>query len=182
MTSGYLRTRAMLNLEIYHKTLLRSDTSISSGKKSEDEEQDNQEETSTGKIVNLMSTDSNRLGKFAFWWFVIIQAPGELIVGIYLLYTFLGWSCILGLVAMVVSLPINHFASKFYARTQERLMEARDKRVSLMNELLQGIRQIKFFAWEGNWENRVHESRNEELKQVKNTYICEVVLDVLWGR
>ncbi|KAI8886932.1 hypothetical protein K501DRAFT_330885 [Backusella circina FSU 941] len=192
--SAYLRIGAMLNVEIYQKTLLRADTSIASGKKKqqeqvednnkdtkEEESNNEEEETSSGKIVNLMSTDTNCLCRFSAWWFVIIQAPGELITGVYLLYSFLGWSSILGLVPMFVSLPINHFASKFFARSQEKLMHARDKRVSLMNELLQGIRQIKFFAWEGNWEKRVHESRNEELEQVKNIFISETLLDVLWG-
>jgi ABC-type multidrug transport system fused ATPase/permease subunit len=184
----------MLNLEIYHKTLFRADTSILSGKKKDeaqadtkdakksDSKSDKEEETTTGKIVNLMSTDSNRVGQFSAWWYVVIQAPGELITGIYLLYTFLGWSCLLGLIGMVVGLPINHYISRFLARSQEKLMSARDKRVSLMNELLQGIRQIKFFAWEENWEKRVLESREEELKQVENIFISETIFNLLWSR
>lgn len=43
-------------------------------------------------------------------------------------------------------MPLTHFASKFVVRTQENLMKARDKRTSLMNEILQGIRMLKYVS------------------------------------
>lgn len=59
-------------------------------------------------------------------------------------------------------------------------MEARDKRVSLMTEVLQGIRKIKFFAWESKWEARIMESRNQELYQLAITYINGVFYSLVW--
>jgi hypothetical protein len=60
-------------------------------------------------------------------------------------------------------------------------MKARDIRVSLMTEVLQGIRQIKFFAWESKWQDRIMESRNAELHQLGITYINGVFF-LLLGR
>ncbi|KAI8388117.1 P-loop containing nucleoside triphosphate hydrolase protein [Radiomyces spectabilis] len=190
-----VRSRAMLNIEIYHKTLRRLNTAFQSSeddkeddqkKKETDDDQNNKEadtnedNASTGTIVNLMSTDSSRVSEYATWWFFWVESPIELAVGITFLYQLLGVSCLLGLLVMVVTLPLNHFSAKLFARTQDRLMSARDKRVSLMNEALQGVRQIKFFAWEKKWENRIMKSRATELKHLRMTYICDVLFSFLW--
>lgn len=174
----------MLNIELYRKTLRRmdvpdmaKDTSSIHDKNIEVEESGS---SSIGTIVNLMSTDSQRISDFTTNWFTLIEAPIELLVGVTFLYSLLGSSCLLGLSVMIITLPLNHYNSILFAKTQEKLMEARDRRVSLMNEVLQGIRQIKFFAWESNWENRVLEARNEELKHLKKTYISEVLFNFLW--
>ncbi|KAI8640841.1 P-loop containing nucleoside triphosphate hydrolase protein [Parasitella parasitica] len=200
-SSVQVRVKAMLNIEIYRKTLRRRDLAVESpklednededdddSKKKDDEETSQKDESkekedvssSTGTIVNLMSTDSNRISEFSVWWFSILAAPTELAVGIYFLYNLLGKSCFLGLIVMIIVLPLNHFNAKMFAKTQDKLMEARDKRVSLMNEVLQGIRQIKFFAWEKNWEKRVMESRKVELHHLGITYLSEVMFTLLW--
>lgn len=181
----------MLNIEIYRKTLRRMDTLVLSGgckdaKKNADDDKKNTKEedvsSTTGMVVNLMSTDSSRISDFASWWFVLIEAPVQLGVGIYFLYTLLGWSSILGLSMMVITIPVNHYNSKLFLNTQGKLMKARDKRVSLMNEVLQGIRQIKFFAWETNWSKRILEARDLELGYLKVVYYSEIIFMMLWQR
>lgn len=176
----------MLNVEVYRKSLRRRDLSVASAEKTDEESKDDDKKheeeplTSTGAIVNLMGTDAGRVSDFSAIWFAIISAPLELIIGFYFLYQLMGVSCLFGLLVMVVILPINHFNAKIFARTQDRLMEARDKRVSLMNEVLQGIRQIKFFAWESKWEKRIMEARNAELHQLSITYINGVFFSLVW--
>ncbi|KAI7905777.1 uncharacterized protein BX663DRAFT_500876 [Cokeromyces recurvatus] len=198
-----IRVKAMLNIELYRKTLRRvcsadinremKDDEKGKGKGKENNDKkaihstatttntdDNNQSNSVGTIVNLMSTDSQRISDFTTSWFVIIEAPIELIVGISFLYSLLGSSCLLGLCVMIITLPLNHYNSIMLARTQEKLMEARDKRVSLMNEVLQGIRQIKFFAWETNWEKHILEARDVEIKHLKTTFVSEVLFNFLW--
>jgi ABC-type multidrug transport system fused ATPase/permease subunit len=151
----------MVNIEIYAKTLRRREIAsatgedLASSEESEDAKKDDKKEdekkedvsSSTGTIVNLMSTDSNRISEFFTWWFTFLEAPVELAIGIYFLYALLGVSSLLGLLVMVITLPLNHFNAKVFSATQDKLMETRDKRIALMNEILQGVRQIKFFAW-----------------------------------
>ncbi|KAI8387430.1 P-loop containing nucleoside triphosphate hydrolase protein [Blakeslea trispora] len=191
-SSVQVRVKAMLNIEIYRKTLRRRDLAVATPQLDDEENKDNDSHeddkanknedisSSTGTIVNLMSTDSNRISQFSTWWFSILSAPIELTVGIYFLYNLLGRSCLLGLLVMVVVLPINHYNAKMYAKTQDKLMESRDKRVSLMNEVLQGIRQIKFFAWEKNWEKRIMEARSVELHHLGITYLSGVMFSFIW--
>lgn len=178
----------MLHVEIYRKSLRRRDLSVAESKDKDNEEEGEEGEekekdtaaASTGAIVNLMGTDASRIADFSALWFIILSAPIELVIGIYFLYQLIGKACIYGLLIMVFILPVNHFNSKYFAKTQDRLMKARDKRVSLMTEVLQGIRQIKFFAWETNWEKRVMEARDAELHQLAITYINGVLFSLVW--
>ena len=45
----------------------------------------------------------------------------------------------------------------------EKLMKNKDKRTKLMNEILQGIRIIKFFAWENSYTVAINKIRAVEL-------------------
>ncbi|KAG2235405.1 hypothetical protein INT48_005755 [Thamnidium elegans] len=176
------RVRTMLNVEVYRKSLRRRDLSVSTTEGNQDGEKEDEEgsTSSSGAVVNLMGTDASRISDFSALWSACISAPLELITGFYFLYQLIGVACFFGLLVMIIILPINHFNAKIFARTQDRLMEARDKRVSLMNEVLQGIRQIKFFAWESKWEERIMKARNVELHQLSITYINGVFFSLVW--
>lgn len=82
-SSLQVRIKAMLNIEIYRKTLRRRDLAVEAPKidseesdKKDDIDKDKKEDSkekddissSTGTIVNLMSTDSNRISEFSTWW------------------------------------------------------------------------------------------------------------------
>ncbi|KAL0086848.1 P-loop containing nucleoside triphosphate hydrolase protein [Phycomyces blakesleeanus] len=196
-SSSYLqiRIRAMLNIEIYRKTLRRIDQAVVSGDKKKDQDPETNKDkdkkdddekdvedvsSNTGTIVNLMSTDSNRVSEFSIWWCSIFAAPTELSIGIFFLYQLLGKSCLFGLMVLIFTLPLNHYNSKRFVKVQDKLMESRDKRVGLMNEVLQGIRQIKFFAWESNWEKRIMEARNIELGHLRDVFMADVFFNLLW--
>ncbi|KAG0179991.1 hypothetical protein DFQ29_001398 [Apophysomyces sp. BC1021] len=169
VTSAQTRVKSMLEIEIYRKALWRTDMVG-----------EDAENSTAGTIVNLMGTDTGRITDFVAFWFNLFEAPTELAIGIYLLYGLLGNSCLLGFLVMVVMLPLNQYVSSAFSRIQNRLMEARDKRVALMNEVLQGLRQVKFFAWEDQWEKRINEAREAELNFVRLKCIYQLLLNVLW--
>lgn len=94
-------------------------------------------------------------------------------------------------------MPLTHLASKVVVRTQENLMKARDKRTGLMNEILQGIRMLKyvpvvrlhparpthghrFMAWERSFQKRVNDIRKDELHWQARNYQIEVAFNALW--
>lgn len=170
---------ATLYLEVYHKALR--------ARVIEQEQQSNKEEGESssasigGQGVNLMSTDAYRVSTIALWPMnLIVMAPVQLVVGIYFLYTLLGISSLFGLAVMLITLPVNHYSAKLLAKTQMALGEARDKRVSLMNEVLQGIRQIKFFASERSWEKRIMATRENELGLLRTSYLVLASLQLVW--
>lgn len=49
-----------------------------------------------------------------------------------------------------------------------------------MNEILQSIRMIKFFAFEQPFEERILKAREEELKHLKWNFTLEVAFQFIW--
>ncbi|RUS16120.1 ABC transporter type 1, transmembrane domain-containing protein, partial [Endogone sp. FLAS-F59071] len=202
-----LKIRAMLDSEIYNKSLKRRDMTGMVQKKENNEEEDadkfkngaseangkakddkkdkkkkddKDDGADAGKITNLMAVDAHRVaGLFGFLYF-IYNSPISIVIGTYFLYQLLGWSCFVGMSVMLVTMPLNQLTQKSYDKFQEQLMSARDKRVSLMNELLQGIRMIKFFAWSRNFRARVLEARELEMKRLISLFIVNACFTLLW--
>lgn len=62
-------------------------------------------------------------------------------------------------------------------------MKYRDGKTHLLTEALQGMRQIKYSALEKHWENKILQSRNDELAQYWKTslFMCFVILAMNMG-
>lgn len=120
----------------------------------------------------------DRVADFSIWCFSILDTPMEIIIGTFFLYKLLGYAAFVGISVAVAFLPVNHYTSKAFATVQDKLvssdvrslplydadhldsqMGARDKRVSLMNEVLQSVRMIKYMAFETPFEERIMVSR-----------------------
>ncbi|KAF9203873.1 hypothetical protein BGZ49_005929 [Haplosporangium sp. Z 27] len=145
-----VRLRAMLGAEVYAKALRRKDMSgiVTEGTKKGGR-------SDTGMIANLMAVDANCIASLGSTIFFIYTSPIEIIISVVMLYSILGISSLVGLAVMLITFPLHHYAAKKFSRIQAQMMEARDRRVGLMSELLQGIRMIKFFTWENNIRKRI---------------------------
>ncbi|KAF9430408.1 hypothetical protein BGZ94_006978 [Podila epigama] len=178
---------ALLNAEIYAKTLTRRDMSGLVNKKgkgdskggAEDKDKDNTP-ASAGKVVNLMSTDTVRVSGVCNFWHIGVSSPIGIALGTYLLYDLIGWSSLVGMSILVVTIPINKAVRKKYAKGQRELSSARDDRVTLMGELIQGIRMIKFFAWEMSFSEKILKAREIELKKLVNVYKNTILFQLVW--
>jgi ABC-type multidrug transport system fused ATPase/permease subunit len=103
--------------------------------------------------------------------------PVQVTVALFYLYQLLGNAALVGLVVMLVLFPVTGVLSKKFSSNYVNMSKARDSRNDLVNEMLQGIRMIKYFAWESNWKDKIFEARKTELKKVIRT----VTLDVCMG-
>ncbi|CAH1759566.1 2715_t:CDS:10 [Entrophospora sp. SA101] len=193
-----IRLKGMLTAEIYSKSLKRVATSSSRGSKSNkkiindqkinmsndaaaiSKSEEPSKTASIGKITNLMAVDASQIYGFSETYSEIIKCPIELFIGFFFLYELLGLSCLVGLLVLAITFPINQAAAKRYSLVQERLMKWRDHRVNLMHEILQGIRMIKYFAWERNLENRILDVRMQEIKHLKKSFLYQILFDLLW--
>ena len=61
-----------------------------------------------------------------------------------------------------------------------KVLEKTDARVKLMNEVLTGIRVIKYYCWEKPFKGKVHDLRKVELKNTeKMAWIMSVGIDCM---
>jgi ABC-type multidrug transport system fused ATPase/permease subunit len=101
-----------------------------------------------GKLVNHISTDISRIdfaaGYFHFAW----AAPLQMLVCLIILLTNLGPSALAGFGLFILLTPVQTRVMKELFKMRRKSMRWTDKRAKLLQELLGGIRIIKFFAWE----------------------------------
>lgn len=145
-----------------------------------DEDGDDAQKTRQSNI-NLVGVDSYRISSFATYIYVFPGTVLKLALAFGFLIHLIGWIPLLaGLAIPAIVTPINAFASKQYANSQEDLMKTRDKKTAVVTEALQGIRQIKFSAIEDNWQRKILAVRNKELKAQWRIFKFDTVLISIW--
>nr|XP_019043546.1 ATP-binding cassette transporter [Kwoniella bestiolae CBS 10118]OCF22476.1 ATP-binding cassette transporter [Kwoniella bestiolae CBS 10118] len=203
ISSTYLQARIKLQLNtlLFSKTLRKKDIAAAGDDKAQvgdvkaeaakdqkkketdgtEEKEDEEAVSSKTQIMTLFTVDVDRVTDFVFHLFAIVDSPLELLVASVFVFKLLGISALYGLLTAILSLPLNHFASKIVVRAQENLMKTRDQRTALMNEILQGIRMLKFMAWERSFESRIKTIRKNELSWQARNYQIEVAFNCIWA-
>jgi ABC-type multidrug transport system fused ATPase/permease subunit len=181
-----VRAYNQLDAEIFAKTLKRKDVAgkVEAAKKEEKKDDDEDDGvgaiSNVGKITNLMSVDADRLGIIPSFVNMFYNSPVEIFVALFYLYNLLGFAALVGLVIMLVSFPITGYLSMKLNKVYTSLMAAKDKRNELTNELLQGIRMVKFFAWEKSWTQKVNDARAIEIKQLWRVVTYSILFEALY--
>ncbi|XP_042226170.1 multidrug resistance-associated protein 1-like isoform X1 [Homarus americanus] len=137
-------------------------------------------ESTVGEIVNLMSVDAQRFMDLTTYVNMIWSAPLQIAIALYFLWDLLGPSVLSGLVVMIVLIPVNGALANKMKQLQVQQMKNKDHRVKLMNEILNGIKVLKLYAWEPSFENQVIAVRNKEVKILKQTAILNGGSNFIW--
>uniref|UniRef100_A0A673B0A4 ABC-type glutathione-S-conjugate transporter n=1 Tax=Sphaeramia orbicularis TaxID=375764 RepID=A0A673B0A4_9TELE len=123
-----------------------------------------------GEIISLVSADVQKLMDFVVYVNSVWVAPIEIAFCFYFLWQLLGPPSLAGLSAVVLIFPLNGFIAKLRSRLQVQ-MTFMDGRIKLMNEILSGVKILKFYAWEEAFLRRVGILREGELKALKKSQI-----------
>ncbi|KZW01954.1 multidrug resistance-associated ABC transporter [Exidia glandulosa HHB12029] len=149
---------AALNAVIFRKTLRMSPRA--------------RVEHSKGQITTLFSEDSEMLIGAAEEFHTFWVAPIQLGIGIYLLYFMLGSAGMLGMLVVLLSFPAQGIILSLAYSSMLANMKATDARTKLMQEVLNGVRSIKIYAWERFFEGKIGVLRNNELKLLRRVSIA----------
>ncbi|KAJ7047868.1 hypothetical protein C8F04DRAFT_1060324 [Mycena alexandri] len=134
----------------------------------------------TGKIVNLMSGDANRIAMQVSGLYFLYGAPMEIIIGSIFLYQILGLSAFAGFVVLILGWPLNSYISRRSIRIQKGVLKAKDDRMGVLNELISAVKFIKFFAWEQRWIDRALKARTNEINWMVKARINYIFFYCLW--
>lgn len=157
------------------------DTAPGADKKVQEEDDDEALQRSRQSTINLVGVDTKRVTDFAAFSYIFPSVVCKLAVSMTFLWSLIGWQSLLaGLAVSVVVTPVNIFASKKYSNAQGDLMKARDQKMGVVTEALQGIRQIKFSALERQWQAKIGEKRSQELATQRKVFIFDTVLISIW--
>ena len=114
----------------------------------------------TGRMFDLMSNDVKRMeDETIMWFFEFPFVILEIVVVMILLVYFIGWQTVMAVIFLC--LLAVYFAALSYASAALRLRTAAmsDRRISLMNQVVCGIRAIKTQAWEDEYRQKIKLTR-----------------------
>ncbi|GAB1431182.1 ATP-binding cassette domain-containing protein [Ignavibacteria bacterium] len=137
-------------------------------------------ETPSGDTINHLGNDSDQLAEASFFIPDIIYCSTLTITAFVMLWHFLGMAAIAAISAMLLILPLSRALSKRFTRLDHELMNYRDERVTLMSQILHGIRIIKYFAWEKSMSVEVSEIRAQELRSRMKLAITDALSGVVF--
>ncbi|KAI0300742.1 ABC transporter [Russula brevipes] len=120
-----------------------------------------------GRLVNHISTDVSRIdfccGFFHMFW----TSPIQMAICLGLLIGNLGPSALAGFSVFIIFTPIQGKIMRSLFMSRRKSMEWTDKRAKLLQELLGGMKLIKFFAWENPFLDRIAGYRKREMSYVR---------------
>ncbi|XP_072247113.1 ATP-binding cassette sub-family C member 2 isoform X2 [Leuresthes tenuis] len=156
-----MKVRTAIMAAVYNKAMVVSN--------------DARKESTIGETVNLMSADAQRFNDVTNFIHLLWSSPLQIIVAIVFLWLELGPSALAGLAVMVLMVPINGLLATKARNFQVENMKHKDKRMKTMNEMLNGIKILKLFAWEPSFQAQVEGIRDQELTVMKKfAYLTSV--------
>ncbi|XP_073944088.1 sulfonylurea receptor isoform X3 [Choristoneura fumiferana] len=121
--------------------------------------------TQAGLLANLVSQDTYNVmscvGICHYTWAI----PLKVAVILYLLYTKLGVSAIIGSAASILFItPLQFYIGKKLSDNSKEIGKCTDHRISKLTEILQGMHVIKLYVWEDLFNEKILNLREVELK------------------
>ncbi len=119
---------------------------------------------STGEITNFIQKDSQQLSMLMLMSPDLLTMPFMLISYIYMLFKYLGISCIFGFMTMLLFSLINVFFMKYIREFFKKISFLNDKRLKLITETFNNIKILKLYSWEDEFLKRINNSRETQIE------------------
>ncbi|KAL2851875.1 P-loop containing nucleoside triphosphate hydrolase protein [Aspergillus pseudoustus] len=183
------QVRAVLIMHIFNKAMKLSARAKAGGQQSPEEQEKKAKELAAakdhalkqpgappktdgkgwgnGRIIALMSIDVDRINLACGMFHISWTAPISIIVTLVLLLVNLSYSALAGYALLVFGIPFLTYAVRFLIVRRRNINKLTDQRVSLTQEILQGVRFVKYFGWEGSFLDRLKEIRGREIRSIQ---------------
>ncbi|CAL8085482.1 unnamed protein product [Calicophoron daubneyi] len=161
-----MHMRTAISSAVYRKSLYLSNTA--------------RRESTTGQIINLMSSDAQQFTYLMPYVNILWSGPFQIVVAVVLLWDELGPSVLAGIAVLLLLLPLNIFVARKSKSVQEKKSQIADTRIKTISELLNGIRVIKLYAWEPSFMKVINRQRDQEMVYLRRfTYLHAI--SFLWN-
>ena len=125
-------------------------------------------ETTTGEVMNLMANDAQKLPGAALFAHLPWISPTVILICMVLLWAKIGPSALVAMALMAMLLPMQLLVARWVGKNRRATLVFTDARVKQVNEMLQGVRVIKLYAWEGAVRRTLAAIREKELRFIRN--------------
>lgn len=133
------------------------------------------------EILNLMSTDTDRIVNSCVSFHSFWSIPFQLFTSLYLLYTQLGVAFLAGVGFATMLIPINRWIARSIGSISQDLMAAKDARLAATSETIAGAKQVKLHAWEDVFIHKIRNLRKEEIKYLSKRKYLDALCVFFWA-
>ena len=123
-----------------------------------------------GKVVNLQTNDVSKLDNCVIFFHHIWIAPIQFLIVSYLTWQLVGKITLVGGTIVITFMLIQPWITKQLYTVRGETAKKTDERISLMNEIINGIQLIKMYAWEKSFAELVANIRKEEVGKIRKNY------------
>lgn len=142
------------------------------------------ESTTSGQIMNLITTDVNKFDSAFYYIQYIYIAPLQATVIFLLLATiYMGFvATLIGALVVIAYLIAQVYLGRSFGRLRTESTLKTDERVRAMGELIDSIAIVKMYAWEDFFEKNITKMRNNELDVLKKVLTLRAInLSLFYG-
>ncbi|KAF0712889.1 hypothetical protein As57867_004601, partial [Aphanomyces stellatus] len=135
---------------------------------------------SSGEVVTMSSVDPERINMgFALGHWTLLSPM--MLVAIYVMLGFeLGFlSSFIGGLVMAGFIIVGFVSGQKVGLLRRDILQVQAERVKLTNEVLQGIRVVKLYAWEVAIQNQLHDIRQRELACLTKYHALRIANNVM---
>ncbi|MBC7458964.1 MAG: ATP-binding cassette domain-containing protein, partial [Bdellovibrionaceae bacterium] len=133
-----------------------------------------------GEIVNLMSSDAESIADSVQVTVDLSNSILLLVGSSIMLFYYIGWSALVAIIVMALLIPMTQRLVKKFTHLEDEQMKFRDQRMSMMAQILNAIRVVKYFSWEKSIFNEVTEVRNKEITSRIKLYKAEIFSGLIY--
>lgn len=162
-----MRLRSATITAVYSKSLVLSAGSLNS--------------RTSGEIMNLMAVDASRMQDLTPYLHAIWYSFFQIAMAIYFLWGQVSYAALAGVACIILLIPMTSYVSSFLKNIQKDISRVRDERVKITNEVLAGMKVIKFQAWEQEFQQRVLTIRANELALFRKYIIMQSLSSALYS-
>lgn len=131
----------------------------------------------TSPLMSVRALKVSRIDFAVGFFHLAWTAPIQIIICLIQLLLNLGPSALAGFAVFIISSPLQRWIMKRQFSVRTSSMQWTDKRIKLIQELLGGMKVIKFFAWEVPFLSRLVEIRKKEVQYVLNHHYLPIWTD-----
>lgn len=95
----------------------------------------------------------------AFWFFPMISSLLQIVVATFMLLYLIGWQALMGVIFLCFLVPYYAEMSSVSAALRLRTAAESDQRISLMTQVVSGIRAIKTHTLEDEYREMIKNTR-----------------------
>jgi ATP-binding cassette, subfamily C (CFTR/MRP), member 1 len=128
-----------------------------------------------GDVLSTSSNDCSRLLEGIISFHYLWSGAVESIAIMILLIVLVGVSALPGFALVIVLLTFQYVIGRHVAEVRKKNIAVTDKRVGMMNEILNAIKLVKFYAWEQFFSDYIAEVREQELKLMRHGAVIKSV-------